>query len=470
MESAKHAVSDTSVQQRLGKPVLTTVDAIAQSLALGPVFSAVAIAALIAGQAGGAAPLATLISAVAVFALGWVVTLYARRYTGAGAIYDYLRRLSPSLGLFSAGVYFLGAIFEGGAGIYLFLGLTVNADIQTYFNLDVPWWAISIVAAIIILALNHFGVRVTTRGQLTLTTLSVIPLIILAIAIIAKGGAAGNDLQAFSPTISPLSGLFGGLLFGVTLFTGFEASASLSEETAHPRRSIPIAVAGTIALSTVFYLLVVYASDIGFGLSHSDLWAKDAAPLDTLATRYVGKWLAVLIDLALIFDMFAVASAFTATASRGFFALARHHLLPAIFSRQSRFGTPLGGNILVFACALLVIVVTLLLRVDVGTAFGVAAGIGAILILLIYVALVAGAVRILLEGSHAWWQWIVLVVAGVTPLLGLYGTVVPFPAWPLSLEVYGSIAALILVSLWTLVMKFAYPQRLKEAAAPHVWE
>ena len=69
METTQEAVSAAS-PQRLGKPVLKTVDAIAQSLALGPVFSAVFIAALIAGTAGGVAPLATFISAIGVFALG----------------------------------------------------------------------------------------------------------------------------------------------------------------------------------------------------------------------------------------------------------------------------------------------------------------------------------------------------------------------------------------------------------------
>jgi amino acid transporter len=469
METTQEAVSSAS-SQRLGKPVLTTIDAIAQSLALGPVFSAVFIAALIAGTAGGIAPLATLVSAIGVFALGWVVTLYARRYAGAGAIYDYLRRISPALGLFSAGVYFIGTIFEGGAGIYLILGVFASSAFQTYFGLNVPWWVISIVAAVLIFALNHFGVRVTTRGQLLMTSLSVIPLLILSVVIIAKGGSAGNTLQAFNPTNASISALFGGLLFAVTLFTGFEASASLGEETANPRRSIPIAVAGTILIAAVFYLLVVYASDIGFGLSNSHQWASDPAPLSTLATRYVGKWLAVLIDFALLFDILAVASAFTATSARGWFALARHDLLPSIFARQSNFGTPIGGNLLVLASALVVFAVTLLLKVDPLVAFGIAAGIGAVLILLIYIVLAVGAIRLLLEGPRVWWHWVVLVIAAITPLLGLYGTVVPFPVWPLSLEVYGAIAGIVLAGVWTLVTVLAYPQRLKAASQPHAWE
>ncbi len=43
------------------------------------------------------------------------------------------------------------------------------------------------------------------------------------------------------------------------------------------------------------------------------------APLDTLATRYVGSWLAVLVDSAVLFDALVVMSAFMATTSRGMF-------------------------------------------------------------------------------------------------------------------------------------------------------
>ncbi len=94
--------------QRLGhRPNLTTWDAIAQSLAIGPIFSSAFVAFLIAGSAGGAAPLSTLIGAVGVLALGWLIALYARRGGGAGAIYDYLRRVNPAVGLFAAGMYFL---------------------------------------------------------------------------------------------------------------------------------------------------------------------------------------------------------------------------------------------------------------------------------------------------------------------------------------------------------------------------
>ena len=63
------------MQERLGRPTLTTIDAIAQSLALGPIFSSIMLAALVAGAAGAAAPLAMLIAVEGFRARGWVVRL-----------------------------------------------------------------------------------------------------------------------------------------------------------------------------------------------------------------------------------------------------------------------------------------------------------------------------------------------------------------------------------------------------------
>lgn len=208
-------------------------------------------------------------------------------------------------------------------------------------------------------------------------------------------------------------------------------------------------------------------SDIGFGLANSAKWASDPTPLDTLASRYVGNWLAILIDFALLFDMLAVASAFTATSARGWFAMARHQLLPSFLARTSRFGTPLGGNLFVLAVALVLILVTALLNLNILTAFGITAVIGSLLIEAIYIGLALGAARFLREDPGKWWRWLFLLVAIVVPFLGLYGSVVPFPAWPNSLGIYCALAGVVVAGLWMLFMRARYPKRLGAASQPH---
>lgn len=473
-------------QQRLGRPVLTTWDAIAQSLAIGPIFSSAFVAYLIAGSAGGAAPLSTLIGAVGVLALGWLIAFYARRGGGAGAIYDYLRRVNPAVGLFAAGIYFLGALTLD-AGGFLVVGPLAAQVFASYLSLVIPWWVLSVVALALIFVINLLGIRIATRVQLILSAISVIPLLILAVAIIAQGGDAGNTLQAFNPasvpaapTSVPAAGIFPGILFAITLFIGFETSASLGEETRNPRRSIPRAAIGTVLITGVFYLLMVYASDIGFGLNHSAQWASNPAPLDTLATRYVGSWLAVLVDIAVLFDALVVMSAFMATTSRGIFALARHQLLPSpLASIAARFRTPLGGILLVSIAALLVTAIVEITQVNVPdaaspvnvlTVFAIMSTVGSLLIELIYIGLCLVAIRLLAADPGKWWRWIFLLVAILTPILGIYGSVVPFPSWPQNLGAFLSLAVVALSLLWTLVNRFIFPARLGRASEPHPWE
>jgi amino acid transporter len=440
-------------QATLGKPTLTAVDAIAQSLALGPVLSAV----LVAGAAGSAAPLATLIGAIGSICLGWAIVLFARRYTGAGAIYDYVRKASSgSLGLFAAIIYFIGCIFLGGAGIYLAIGFFANLFFSGYLGINVAWWVWALLAVALVFVFNHFGVKTTTRTQLILTALAVLPIVIVALAVIFAGGANGNTAQVFNPNNPNTGNIFRGILFAVTLFIGFEASASLSEEARDPKRAVPIAVIGTVVIAALLYILVLYASAIGFGIDKITDWVSDPAPLSTLGGRFVAPWIAPWIDAALIVDMVAVASAFMATTARGFFALARHGLLPHSLVSTSRFSTPLGGNILVTALAVLLVLITLLLGMEPIVMFGANALTGTLMISVIYILLSVLAFR--LVPANAPWQYVVLLGAILTPILAIYGSVFPFPPYPANVGVWCAVIGVVIAGVWTFVSSSRVPQ------------
>ena len=80
--------------ERLGAKKLSLIDVLAQSVGfMGP---AAFIIPLIIGVnaaargAGTSAPLAVLLAAIGVFALGWIVAQYAKRIHAAGSMYDYV--------------------------------------------------------------------------------------------------------------------------------------------------------------------------------------------------------------------------------------------------------------------------------------------------------------------------------------------------------------------------------------------
>jgi amino acid transporter len=432
---------------QLGKPTLTVIDAIAQSLAIGPVLSAVLLASFVAAVAGSAAPLAVLIGAIGSICVGWVIVLFARRYTGAGAIYDYVRKASSgSLGLFAAGIYFIGFMFLGGAGIYLAIGFFASLFFSS-LGITLPWWIWALIAVAIVFAFNHFGVTTTTRTQLIMTVLAVLPVLIVALAVIFSGGVAGHTGEVFNAANPNAGNLFRGVLLAITLFIGFEASASLSEETRDPKRAIPIAVIGTVVIAALFYLIVLYASAIGFGIDKIADWASDPAPLSTLGTKFVGGWIAPWIDIALIVDMMAVASAFMATTARGWFALARHGLLPSSLTTKSQYDTPLGGNILVAILAVVLIVLTLLFRMEPMSMFTANALTGTLMISVIYILLAVLAFR--LVPSKAPWQYIIVALAIVTPVLAVYGSIIPFPPYPANVGVWCALIGIGIAAVWT---------------------
>jgi amino acid transporter len=462
----------------LGPPRLTTLHAIGQALAIGPIFSVGLISGLIANVAGYQTPLSVLLGSIGALGLAYVIAIYARRYAGAGAIFEYLSQaVHNSFGIFSAGVYLLGALFLGAGGVYIALGFLVQGFFASHLSTSIPWWPGGAAALIIALGLNHYGVRPAIRGVLTLALFSMIPFAILAIVIIAKGGVGGNTLSVFGTGSGGTNAVFNGILFAVTLFIGFEAAASIAEETENPRRSIPIAVVGAVALSAVLYLLVTYAATIGFGraaLAKGE-WFAAASPMGTLASQYVGNWLSVLIDLVIILDALSLAIAIMVAASRIIFALGRDGLLPAITARTSRHDTPVTGNLIIGAWSVLLLIATGLSHYGAAVklpdpieAFNITSAAGSYLVELIYVFLALFALKLLWHSRRTetglWWKVIAVVLGLATPILAFKGSLDPFPTYPNNRAVFIAIACLVIAGVWYAIVHITRPEQVRNAA------
>lgn len=476
MEQTQAAGAQPATDGHLGERKLTTIHAIGQSLAIGPMFSAGLLTGLVASVAGFSSPLSVLLGSIGALCLGYVISVFARRFSGAGAIYEYLvHGAHPGVGVFGAGLYGLGVLFLGGGGVFIANGFLAQAFFQTHLQIDVTWWIWGIVALLLAVGLNHLGARLAIRGVLAMTGLSLIPFLILAITIIAKGGLHGNTLAAFGTSHSSTSGVFHGILFAVTLFIGFEAAASIGEETAEPHRSIPIALIGSVALAGLFYLLVTYAAAIGFGPhGAATAWPTAASPMGTLAQQYVGKGLSTLIDLVVLLDSLSVAIAFVVAGSRVFFALARDGLLPPVIGRTSRFETPLGGNLIILAAGIAALLFGGLTHYGDAIkfpnnveAFSISAAAGSFLIEAVYGMLAVAGVFIIARsftGIGRVWRVIVAIIGFATPVLAYYGSLHPFPTFPNNRGlIFAGIAALIVV-VWFGYLSFAHPERIKAAA------
>lgn len=356
----------TEKYERLGEKKLSLIDVLAQSVGfVGPVFVAAFVIPLMFGfnaagrGAGTSAGLAVLLSAIGVFALAWIVATYARKIHAAGSLYDYVSEgLGKTVGAASGWLYYGGTIVLVSA-LGVLLGGYVHDNLLPVWEIDLelPVWVWDVIFAAGLFAVLYFGVKISTRVQLTLALISIAVVTIFLIAVIAELGADNDVAKAFDPT--PESGGFSGILFGVLYgvlaFVGFETAANLAEETADPKRSIPRAVLGAVVIVTVFYLIVAYTEVAGFGFDLAVILdpAVAGAPLFALgdpSSAYGSEfWLKILL-LVVFLDMLAVYIGAGVASTRGAFALARDRRLPGALARVSkRFGTPIAAIVLLMA-------------------------------------------------------------------------------------------------------------------------
>jgi amino acid transporter len=469
----------------LGERRLGTMAAVAQALAIGPMFSTALVLSLVSNPDNGSTfntALSVLLAGLGVLAIAYAISLFARRYQGAGAVYEYLTHgAHPSVGVFIAGVFFVGTLFLGGGGIYLGLGILTQGFWATHITTStIPaWWLFALIFLVLVLALNYIGIRLAIGLMLGFAAISFTAMTILALTIIVKGGQDGNTLQMFNPGTTSIGTVFDGVLLGILLFVGFEAAASLGEESNDPHRSIPRALLWSVAVSGAFYVLMAYAISIGLGKAAVDKGAwLDPAALDNMAKQYVGSWYAGIIDLVVILDATALALAICVTIGRGYFALGRDGLLPSVFAKTSRHNTPWVGNLMVVVGGVgLTLIAAYSHTMDrfipiAGTrefsAFLVSATAGSFAIELVYLALALAAVGLLVRYGGVWWQYLVVLVAIATPVLGFYGALHPGPHNSTNLNwlaMYWALGVVVISAVWYGVMQVWKPDRIRNAAA-----
>jgi amino acid transporter len=343
--------------------VLGLGDAFAQSFALLSLALASSLAtSVVAADAGVAAPWAYIVAGAGSLCLASVIIRFTRRMASAGGVYTYASRGLGAGGGFIAGWLYAPAFAAGTSFVMVISGFFLDQVLATHAGIDFGgegwfWWFLILLA--LLAAISLLDIRISTRTQLVIGVASVAAILLLALIVLAKGGDAGVTLVPFDPGRLPsVHGLFLAVVLAFTGFIGFEAAAALGEEAADPLRVIPRAIVIAIGVGVLYYVFLSWVMAIGFGVHHIDRWAANPAALDTLASRYAGTWLAVLVDLAVAVGAFVAALAGVNLTARTVFAMAREGGMPHQFAwTHPRWQTPwvaIGG---VLALTLVLVVV-----------------------------------------------------------------------------------------------------------------
>lgn len=442
--SATSAYPSAGAREQLRPDRLRLFRTIAESVGVqGPTGGVVIGAALLAGISGGGTALVELVAAVAMGFVAYAFVLFTRSFNSAGSVYGFTgAAVGPAFGFFSAfALMFVYVNFAG--GVYASTADEAQPAFQA-LGLHLPWQAYAIAAFVLVSLLAYLDIKVSSTLVLVMEGAAMAIVIVVSAIVLAKGGYHGHAFSAapFRPNGASLSVLGLGVVFSFSAFSGFEAAATLGEESVRPRRVIPVAVAVSLAVVALFEIGVAYVVTNAYPGVHQ--LAGAAVPLVTVTDRFVSPWVGDLVNFAAVVSSFGAALACANGASRMLFALGRDGFGPKMLARTSaRTGSPVGALSFV-AVVSFGFLVFFLWEPAATRAVAIILTYGADLVIAAYVLVVVGAVVYTVRRRMAVAKTGLLLVGLVVLGFVVKDTFFPFPAAPYNWDALAAGVTLVL--------------------------
>lgn len=364
---------------------------------------------------GAGAPVGFLIAALVLllFSIGFVtMTPYVPE---AGAFFSYVTvGLGKRAGMGIA-VVALIAYTAIQVGIYGYIGWAIDDTVRFYDGPQIPWpvYSFVILAIVALLGYRHIELSAKVLGVALVLEIGIV--LILDLVILADPGPAGLTLASFQPSVFTQGTLGIAVLFALTGFIGFEATAVFRDEARDPERTIPRATYAAVLIIGGFYALTCWAFVVAIGpdqvaaVAQRTLDGEANMLLDTTDDT-LGRVGRDIVNVLLLSSLFACVLSFHNVIARYQFVLAGKGLLPKrLGDVHPTHHSPAFSSIVQTVTAALIVLVLAVFQVDplVGV-FGSMAGVATvgmvILMLTTSVAVLAYFVRHRESAGGRLWQ------------------------------------------------------------------
>jgi amino acid transporter len=303
-------------------------------------------------------PLAFIVIAIvlALFSVGFVAM--ARHVVNAGAFYAYISQgLSRPLGVGAAWVALL-AYNALQVGLYGAIGTAAAPLLSDWFNVQVHWGVIALIAWAVVAILGLQAVDLNGKVLAVLLLGEITIILIYSVADLANpaNGAITVDTLApghlFGPGVGALFAL------GVVGFIGFESAVVFSEEAKDRTRTVPSATYAALVITGVLYAVASWAMSVATGPGQIVDAARDRGPelVFALAGAHLNHVMVNIGRALFVTSVLAAMLSFHNTTARYMFALGRERVLPAILGATSSSGAPRAGSAIQSLIGLAVII------------------------------------------------------------------------------------------------------------------
>jgi amino acid transporter len=338
-------------RSRLRSGQLGSLNLLVLALALvGPGAGAFFNLSTLGAVAGPAMVLAIALSWVAMLAMVNTVAQFAGRVPTAGLFYTFVSQgLGPRCGFLAGWILMVdyGAVT---AFALVYPAEQVSSYLATTFGVNVPWWLVFLAALGLVAWLALRGIKPSLRADIFFLIYELGALFVLALFVLFKIGPAHWTSVPFRPGSDGWHGVRLAWILGITAFLGFEGAVTGSEESSRARHRLPRVLYLAVILAGVYFLITGYAGVLGYGTHAMASVASNPLPWNTVANRYWGSGLGLIVDVGAWVSMFACGLAGMNAAGRLWFAMGREEVLPSRLGTVSRRAVP--ATALVFELAL----------------------------------------------------------------------------------------------------------------------
>lgn len=267
-------------------------------------------------------------------------------YPQSGGTYEYgYRLLNPSFG-FTAGWMFLISKLAA-AGV---VAIGFGSYFHQLFPVTSPM-TFSVAAVVLLTVANYFGIKKAGLLNLVIVTITILSLIYLIFSGIPE--VKSENFKPFAPF--GIAGIAEAAALLFFAFTGYGRIATLAEEVANPKKSIPKAIIITIVTAILLYVAIAV---VAIGVIGANAMASSKSPLQVVADVLATPGISSVITIGASTAMLGVLLSQILGISRMMLAMGRRRDLPPVFQKiHHRYRVPHIG---ILITGIIILLLTLL--------------------------------------------------------------------------------------------------------------
>ncbi len=230
-------------------------------------------------EAGSGILLAMIVGGFIALMTGISAAQLGVNYPDEGGAFIWARKFDhQTLGFIAGCAYLLKGVFSLGVAALAF----ATHAAQIVPTLSIPLAASALI--LLVLALNFLKANLTAKVLIALMTVN-ITLLTLFVTYTAPSVNPANLSNILGN--NGLTGVFAGAAVFFWTWDGFMRTAIIAGEIKNPRRTIPLAIGGGIALAAVVFLAVGATT---LGVLGAETMAQNDVPVYTAAAKAMGSW------------------------------------------------------------------------------------------------------------------------------------------------------------------------------------